>query len=124
MFVVLGYTTTQYPSLTALIQKFPLKFDILAIPCNQFGLQEPGENSEILNGLKYARPGGGFQPLFELTEKTEVNGENEHPFYSHLKVSISISSYLLSLLIRDMCFYTYSVLKCHVQSCASLCSSV
>lgn len=27
-------------------------FVILGFPCNQFGLQEPGSNDEILNGLK------------------------------------------------------------------------
>ena len=32
------------------------------------------------------RPGGGFIPAFPLTEKIEVNGINEHPLYSFLKV--------------------------------------
>jgi glutathione peroxidase len=49
-------------------------------------LQEPGKNgTEILNSLKYVRPGGGFEPNFELAEKVEVNGENEHPLYTFLK---------------------------------------
>jgi glutathione peroxidase len=36
--------------------------------------QEPGDNDEILNGLKYVRPGNGFVPAFPLTQKVNVNG--------------------------------------------------
>jgi len=61
-------------------------FKVLGVPCNQFWLQEQGANgTEILNTLKYVRPGGGFEPNFELTEKVEVNGANEHPLYKYLK---------------------------------------
>jgi glutathione peroxidase len=61
-------------------------FRILGVPCNQFGLQEPGDNgTEILNSLKYVRPGGGFEPNFQLTEKIDVNGPSEHPLYTFLK---------------------------------------
>ena len=50
--------------------------------------QEPGDNgTEILNGLKYVRPGNGFEPNFEMTEKIDVNGPNEHPLYTYLKVN-------------------------------------
>ena len=50
--------------------------------------EEPGANgTEILNSLKYVRPGNGFEPNFELTVKSEVNGPNEHPLFSFLKVS-------------------------------------
>ena len=50
--------------------------------------QEPGDNgTEILNSLKYVRPGNGFEPNFELTEKIDVNGPNEHPLYTYLKVT-------------------------------------
>jgi len=59
---------------------------MLGVPCNQFGWQEPGANgTEILNSLKYVRPGSGFQPNFQLTQKLEVNGENEHPLFTYLK---------------------------------------
>ncbi|KAL8581361.1 hypothetical protein ACOMHN_034439 [Nucella lapillus] len=61
-------------------------FHVLGVPCNQFGKQEPGGNgTEILNSLKYVRPGNGFLPAFNLTEKVEVNGQNEHPLYTYLK---------------------------------------
>jgi len=61
--------------------------DIAAFPCNQFGLQEPGDNDELLNGIKYVRPGNGFIPNFEIFAKLEVNGETEHPMYAFLKKS-------------------------------------
>jgi glutathione peroxidase len=61
-------------------------FKLLGVPCNQFGMQEPGANgTEIMNGVRYVRPGNNFQPNFEITEKIEVNGPNEHPLYTYLK---------------------------------------
>ncbi|KAG8438928.1 hypothetical protein GDO86_005204 [Hymenochirus boettgeri] len=60
---------------------------ILGFPCNQFGLQEPGRNDEILNGLKCVRPGGNFVPNFHLFQKGDVNGQNEQKIYTFLKNS-------------------------------------
>lgn len=78
-------STNNYIPLNALHTEIR-DFKVLGVPCNQFGLQEPGANgTEILNSLKYVRPGGGFEPAFELTEKIEVNGPNEHPMYTFLK---------------------------------------
>ncbi|KAK3602702.1 hypothetical protein CHS0354_017905, partial [Potamilus streckersoni] len=49
-------------------------------------MQEPAFTSEeLMNGLKYARPGHGFVPNFNLTKKTEVNGHNEHPLFTYIK---------------------------------------
>ena len=49
--------------------------------------QEPGESGEeILNCLKYVRPGGGYVPQFELTEKVDVNGPDAHQLIAYLKV--------------------------------------
>lgn len=61
---------------------------ILAFPCNQFHLQEPGENHELLNGLKYVRPGHNWEPHqnMHIFGKLEVNGDNNHPLYEFLKV--------------------------------------
>ena len=64
---------------------------ILGFPCNQFGKQEPGRNSEILNGLKYVRPGNGFEPIFPLFKKRDVNGKDEDKVFKYLKVSYSKS---------------------------------
>lgn len=48
---------------------------ILGFPCNQFGHQENCNNSEILNSLKYVRPGNGFTPKIDLFGKVSVNGK-------------------------------------------------
>jgi len=59
----------------------------LAFPCNQFNLEEPGENYEILNGLMHVRPGHGYVPHKNIVffEKLEVNGDWEHPLFTWLK---------------------------------------
>ncbi|KAB7497711.1 hypothetical protein Anas_06159 [Armadillidium nasatum] len=50
------------------------------------GKQEPGNSyEEIVNGVKYVRPGGGFVPNLTYFEKIDVNGDNEHPIYTFLK---------------------------------------
>lgn len=60
---------------------------IIGFPCNQFGFQEPAENKyELLNGLKYVRPGYGFVPNFPLLERRDVNGEKEDKIYTFFKV--------------------------------------
>ncbi|GFO38848.1 glutathione peroxidase [Plakobranchus ocellatus] len=59
---------------------------VLGFPCNLFLKQEPGANgTEILNGVKYVRPGNGFVPNFQLFEKIDVNGDKEHQLYTYLK---------------------------------------
>jgi glutathione peroxidase len=63
----------------------PSKLLIIGFPCNNFGLQEPGQNQELLNGYTYVRPGDGYPPKFPLAEKIEVNGDGEHDMYTHLK---------------------------------------
>uniref|UniRef100_A0A914P915 Glutathione peroxidase n=1 Tax=Panagrolaimus davidi TaxID=227884 RepID=A0A914P915_9BILA len=85
--------TEQYldfnPLIEEILQNSNSNFTILAFPCNQFYLQEPAENHEILNGIKYVRPGKGFQPHknLHIYEKVEVNGENHHPLFEYLKGS-------------------------------------
>uniref|UniRef100_T1INU7 Glutathione peroxidase n=1 Tax=Strigamia maritima TaxID=126957 RepID=T1INU7_STRMM len=79
--------TDQYAELNDLQSKFK-QLSILAFPCNQFGMQEPGfDGVEIYNGIKHVRPGNGFEPAFQLFVKIDVNGEHEHPLYTFLKVS-------------------------------------
>jgi len=52
------------------------------------GMQEPGANAdEILNSIKYVRPGGGYVPNFVYTKKVEVNGDTAHPLWDYLKRS-------------------------------------
>uniref|UniRef100_A0A8C2ZI60 Glutathione peroxidase n=1 Tax=Cyclopterus lumpus TaxID=8103 RepID=A0A8C2ZI60_CYCLU len=63
-----------------------LNFTVLGFPSNQFGLQSPEGNHETLNILEYVRPGGGFVPKFPVFGKVEVNGLNEEPLFTYLKV--------------------------------------
>ncbi|NXU51498.1 GPX3 peroxidase, partial [Turnix velox] len=66
----------------------PYGLVVLGFPSNQFGKQEPGQNSEILPALKYVRPGGGFVPNFQLFQKGDVNGAKEQKVYTFLKVGV------------------------------------
>ena len=54
---------------------------ILGFPCNQFGSQDPATSNEIGSFVKHAYP----WVTFPITEKVDVNGENEHPLFSFLK---------------------------------------
>lgn len=56
---------------------------ILGFPCNQFGAQEPGDETAIESFCE-TRYGVTF-PMFS---KIDVNGNQAHPFYEWLKSSI------------------------------------
>ncbi len=78
------------PDLPPLVHTFSLNIlDGGAEPCNQFGGQEPGDNSEILNCVKYVRPGNGYQipSIMSFTEKGDVNGLFTTPLFKSLKTS-------------------------------------
>ena len=55
-------------------------FTVLGFPCDQFGHQEPGDETEINSS---ARPATTFR--FPMFAKIEVNGPNAHPLYQLLK---------------------------------------
>lgn len=59
-------------------------------------------NHEILNVLKYVRPGGGFVPKFPVFGKVEVNGLNEEPLFTYLKVVLTIFRMLLSFVFTSL----------------------
>ena len=72
--------TPQYEGLQALEDKYGAQgFDVIGIPCNQFGEQEPGTADEIK-----AFCSTNYNVTFPLTEKIEVNGDNRHPLYQAL----------------------------------------
>jgi glutathione peroxidase len=72
--------TPQYQQLEELYAKYRERgLAVLAFPCNQFGAQEPGTESEIREFCS-ARYGVSF-PLFA---KLEVNGPGRHPLYAFL----------------------------------------
>jgi len=73
--------TPQYAGLQALHDKYKDKgFAVLGFPCDQFGHQEPGSETEIAQFCE--RNYGVSFPMFA---KTDVNGPNAHPLYQYLK---------------------------------------
>ncbi|CAK6435907.1 unnamed protein product [Pipistrellus nathusii] len=81
---------------------------VLGFPCNQFGHQENAKNEEILNCLKYVRPGGGFEPSFPLFEKCEVNGAQAHPLFAFLREALPAPSDDPAPLMTDPKFVVWS----------------
>ena len=73
--------TSQYKGLEELYKKYNAQgFEIIGFPCDQFGGQEPGSDTEIEQFCQL-----NYGVSFTLSTKVEVNGENTHPFYQHLK---------------------------------------
>lgn len=73
--------TPQYDGLQALYEEYKDKgFTILAFPCDQFGHQEPGGDSEIQQFCSL-----NFNISFPLFKKIEVNGSNASPLFNQLK---------------------------------------
>lgn len=73
--------TSQYKGLEDLYKKYNAQgFEIIGFPCDQFGGQEPGSDTEIEQFCQL-----NYGVSFTLSTKVEVNGENTHPFYQHLK---------------------------------------
>ncbi len=71
--------TKQYADLQELNEKYGKKITVIGFPCNQFGGQEPGNESEIASFCQK-----NFGVTFQLTEKIEVKGDNQHPIYKWL----------------------------------------
>jgi glutathione peroxidase len=72
--------TPQYKGLEAVYRRFKDRgFAVLGFPSNQFGEQEPGEESEIAEFCEL-----NFGVTFPLFAKIDVNGANAHPLYRHL----------------------------------------
>jgi glutathione peroxidase len=73
--------TPQYLTLQRLYQDYAPDLEIIAFPCNQFGSQEPGDDSEIKQFCNT------MNVTFSIASKVEVNGDNAHPIYKYLKSS-------------------------------------
>ena len=72
--------TPQYEGLQQLEDKYKDQgFDVIGIPCNQFGEQEPGSPEEIKTFCSTT-----YGVTFPMTEKIEVNGDGRHPLYQEL----------------------------------------
>jgi glutathione peroxidase len=75
-------TSRQLWELQQLHEMFKDKnFSVIGVPCNQLGGMEPLSNPEISKFIKTNYP----YVNFPITEKIDVNGENEHPLYTFLK---------------------------------------
>lgn len=75
--------TPQYEGLETLFKKYKDQgLSILAFPCNQFGAQEQGTDTEIVQfcSLKY-------DVSFPIMSKINVNGSDAEPIYKFLKSS-------------------------------------
>ena len=75
--------TPQYEGLEALFQRYGVRgLLILGFPCNQFGGQEPGDAPEI---AEFCQTNYGVS--FPMFARIDVNGDNAHPLFQHLKSS-------------------------------------
>ena len=73
--------TPQYKGLQSLYEEYKDRnFVVLGFPCNQFGGQEPGTNSEINNFCEI-----NYSVTFPIFSKIKVNGPDSHPLFKPLK---------------------------------------
>ena len=73
--------TPQYAGLQRLYDDYKDKgLVVLGFPCDQFGHQEPGSESEIQNFCST-----NYSVTFPMFAKINVNGADTHPLYSYLK---------------------------------------
>ena len=75
--------TPQYAGLEALYRKYQGRgFEVLGFPCDQFGHQEPGDETEIKKFCSLT-----YGVSFPMFAKIKVNGEGAHPLFTYLKES-------------------------------------
>ena len=55
-------------------------FEVIDVPCNQFGQQTPGSDEEIHEFCTLR-----YNTQFPQMKKSDVNGENELPLFAYLK---------------------------------------
>jgi glutathione peroxidase len=72
--------TRQYSGLEKLYEEYRDRgFEILGVPCNQFGAQERGSDAEIAAFCQR-----NFGVSFPLASKSKVRGKHQHPLYAEL----------------------------------------
>lgn len=71
--------TGQYAELQELHEKYGDKLVLIGFPCDQFGGQEPGSESEIQSFCKK-----NYGVTFLMASKIDVKGANQHPVYRWL----------------------------------------
>jgi glutathione peroxidase len=71
--------TPQYKALQELYETHKEKLQVIGVPCNQFGSQEPG-NAETISSFCEVNYG----VTFLITQKIDVKGKKQHPLYAWL----------------------------------------
>ena len=75
-----GLTKSGYETAVELHKKYREQgFEVLGFPCNQFGAQEPGPESQV---VEFAS--NNFKVEFPILEKVDVNGPDAHPLWKYL----------------------------------------
>ncbi|MDG1729806.1 MAG: glutathione peroxidase [Algibacter sp.] len=76
--------TSQYKDLQKLYNTYQDKLQIIGLPCNQFGGQEPGDSEAIASFCEI-----NYGVTFLITEKINVKGKQQHPLYTWLTQDIN-----------------------------------
>jgi glutathione peroxidase len=72
--------TPQYKGLQSLYDQYAQRgLEIIAMPCNQFGGQEPGSNAEV---QEFCQLNYGLS--FPVMGKIDVKGNTQHPLFAYL----------------------------------------
>ena len=76
--------TPQFEGLESLYKSVqaahPDAFEIIGVPCNQFGGQDPGSNDDIQSFCQV-----NYGVSFRMLGKADVNGDKAEPLYDWLK---------------------------------------
>ena len=73
--------TPQYEGLEKVFREFRGRgLVVLGFPCDQFGHQEPGDETEIKKFCSL-----NYDVSFPMFSKVDVNGEHAHPLFKYLK---------------------------------------
>ncbi|MCZ8517625.1 glutathione peroxidase [Paenibacillus filicis] len=84
--------TPQYADLHKLYEKYRDQgLVILGFPCNQFGGQEPGSNSDVDTFCQI-----NYGVTFPLFEKVDVRGDGKHPLFGYLTEALPFEGFDLN----------------------------
>lgn len=82
-----GLTKANYDQFSKMYDEYnPRGLKILAFPCNQFGKQEPGTPTEIMEFMD--KNFEGVKEKLTWFEKADVNGKNTREVFSFLKAKL------------------------------------
>lgn len=76
--------TPQYKDLQKLHNEYGEKINVIGVPCNQFGGQEPGNAKDIESFCEV-----NYGVSFLITEKIDVKGKNQHNLYKWLTQKVN-----------------------------------